>query len=195
MGFGLSFQAFNGSPDIRVHVGALLQCRVLRQQIDDILCVNGTSVLGCIPGKIPEAVVCCLLIQLSLQLLDLLKGRCQIGRFLRTECGKTLLRGGQLLLERVLPCVGCAAVATCQCHDRVHLGVRQALDCSQIFSFHGSSLWATALLRPAGDSPTRPISLGVSDLESIVPWFLTKNVTRFLSTASTGFPLNVILYI
>ena len=75
-----------------------------------------------------------------------------------TESGQALLCGGQLLLERILACVGGGAVTACQGHDGVHLGVGQTFDCSQILALHSSSLWATALLRPAGDLPNPPDS-------------------------------------
>ena len=92
------------------------------------------------------------------ELLHLLQSGCQVGRLLRTESGQALLCGGQLLLERILACMGGGAVAACQGHDGVHLGVGQTFDCSQILALHSSSLWATALLRPAGDLPNPPDS-------------------------------------
>nr|DAR96473.1 MAG TPA: hypothetical protein [Caudoviricetes sp.] len=177
---GLSFQLVHGCADVSIQIGAAAQCRVLRQQVDYIIRIDRPRILRSVPGKIAEAVICGLLSKLGLQLLDLLECGCQVSRFLRTECGQALLGGVQLLLEGLLAAVCGCAVPACQCHDGVYLGFAQALDCSQIFTFHrflplGYGMFSVLPRR----RPTRPIPLGVSDLEIIVPWFPEENVTTF----------------
>ena len=96
---------------------------------------------------------------LAEQLLDLLECGCQVRRFLRTECGQALLGGVQLLLEGLLAAVCGCTVLACQSHDCLYLGFGQALDCSQIFTFHWFlPLGLRHVFRPATTTPNPPDS-------------------------------------